>query len=152
MNNQPVVGRCPRCGAMTTGTTRFCNNCGSPLTIPVQQTPPTPVAPTYSAYAQPQQVRYQQPYGAAPVSGYAGFTNSTPLTVGQYIGMFILSAIPIVGFILLLVWAFSSSTNLNKKNYSRAILILGIIGVVIGIVLSILGVGVMGALGTMFTF
>ena len=150
MNNQPVVGRCPRCGAMTTGTTRFCNNCGSPLTAPVQQQP-IPVAPTYSAYSQPQQVRYQQPYGAAPAAGYAGFTNSTPLTVGQYIGIFLLSAIPVIGFILLLVWAFSSSTNLNKKNYSRAVLILGIIGVVIAIVFSILGVGAMGALGSMLS-
>jgi hypothetical protein len=37
--------------------------------------------------------------------------------------MMILSGIPLVGFILLLVWAFSSTENPNKKNYARAVLL-----------------------------
>jgi hypothetical protein len=61
-----------------------------------------------------------------------------PLTVGEYIIMFILMGIPLVGFILMLVWAFGSDVNTNKKNYSRAILILGVISSLIVILLSIL--------------
>ena len=59
------------------------------------------------------------------------------MKVGEYILMFILTGIPLVGFILLLVWAFGSSTNTNKKNYARAVLILGLIGVVLYVLLMI---------------
>ena len=43
---------------------------------------------------------------------------------------------------LMLVWAFGSDVNLNKKNLSRAMLILMLIGIVLGIVLG----GVLGGL------
>jgi len=51
------------------------------------------------------------------------------MTVGDWIGTFLLSGIPIVGFILLIVWAFDSSTNVNKKNFARAVLLLAAIAV-----------------------
>ncbi|MEJ6675539.1 MAG: hypothetical protein QNK88_08570, partial [Polaribacter sp.] len=35
----------------------------------------------------------------------------------------IVTAIPLVGFIMLFVWAFSSGTNLSKKNWAKAALI-----------------------------
>jgi hypothetical protein len=49
---------------------------------------------------------------------------SEPLSVGQYIGMFLLMSIPIVNLIMPLVWAFGGSVNTNKKNFARAFLIL----------------------------
>ena len=60
--------------------------------------------------------------------------------------MFILSAIPLVGFICLLVWAFGSNANLNKKNYARAILIMGLIAVVLWVVILIIGVVLGGSI------
>lgn len=36
----------------------------------------------------------------------------------------IISVIPVVGFIMLLVWSFSDTTNPNKKNWARATLII----------------------------
>ncbi|MFD2532430.1 hypothetical protein [Gracilimonas halophila] len=36
----------------------------------------------------------------------------------------LISFIPIVGFIMLLVWAFSDSANPNKKNWAKATLII----------------------------
>lgn len=36
----------------------------------------------------------------------------------------LISVIPVVGFIMLLVWSFSDSTNPNKKNWARATLII----------------------------
>jgi len=50
--------------------------------------------------------------------------------------MMIVSGIPFIGFIMLLVWAFGSQTNPNKKNWARAILILMLIGIVLSIILS----------------
>jgi len=60
------------------------------------------------------------------------------MTVGDWVGTFLLSGIPIVGFILLIVWAFDSNTNTNKKNYARAVLLLGAIGVAIWFVAAII--------------
>jgi hypothetical protein len=50
---------------------------------------------------------------------YQPGADTSPLRVGRNIGMMILAAIPIVGFILILVWAFGSGSNVNKKNYAK---------------------------------
>jgi hypothetical protein len=72
---------------------------------------------------------------------------STPLTLGNYIVMMIVSAIPVVGFIMLLIWSFSGNTNINKKNYARAALIMMI---VVGILSIIVGGAMMAAIASMF--
>ena len=48
--------------------------------------------------------------------------------------MFLLLCIPLVNFILLLVWSFGGSVNQNKKNYARATLLLMVIAIVLSIV------------------
>jgi uncharacterized membrane protein YsdA (DUF1294 family) len=57
------------------------------------------------------------------------------MSVGQYLLMFILLAIPIVNIIMIIAWSFGKnpSVNKNKRNYARAMLIMGLIGAVIGI-------------------
>ena len=66
-------------------------------------------------------------------------SDQSPLSVGEFILMLFLTGIPVVGFILLLVWAFSGGVNQNRKNYARATLILSIIGFVLaGIFSSVL--------------
>lgn len=59
--------------------------------------------------------------------------------MGNYLVMLLLSAIPTVGFILLLVWAFGSNVNLNKRNYARAALIMALIAAGIAIVIFLFG-------------
>ncbi|MBR0413854.1 MAG: hypothetical protein IJI67_02135 [Clostridia bacterium] len=61
------------------------------------------------------------------------------LSVGSYIGMFILSAIPIVNIICWIVWLVSPNTNKNKKNYCIATIILWVITMIVyGILIAIL--------------
>ena len=62
------------------------------------------------------------------------------ISVGSWMWMMFVVAIPIVGQIMILVWAFSGE-NEARKNYFRAILvwILVLIGLVV--VLSVLGNG-----------
>ena len=60
------------------------------------------------------------------------------MSVGAYIGTFILLLIPVVNLILLLVWSFSSGTNRNRKNLARAKLILFLIAIAINIGLFLL--------------
>ena len=58
----------------------------------------------------------------------------TDMSVGAWIGTMIRSAIPIVGFICLIVWAVSSSPEKrSRKNWAIAQFILTLISVVIAI-------------------
>jgi|GEM_PF-1097702 len=63
-----------------------------------------------------------------------------PLTVGDWILTIILLSIPLVGFVFLLYWALSSSSNINRKNYCIAVLIIGLIFTALLIALVIMGV------------
>ena len=93
----------------------------------------------YQAPQQPYQAP-QQPYYQSPV---AGPYKEEPVSIGEWVATFILSCIPVVGFIMLIVWLASSNTKKSKKNYLIASLIIGVImGVLIGV-----AVGVMTAMG-----
>lgn len=59
-----------------------------------------------------------------------------PLSVGEFLLMLFLSGIPVVGFILLLVWAFGGAINQNRKNFARATLIISVIGFVLALIFS----------------
>jgi hypothetical protein len=64
--------------------------------------------------------------------------DTTPLTVGQWFVTMLILALPLVGIIMLFVWAFGDG-NLNRKNYCRAALIWAAIALVIVIVFGVLG-------------
>lgn len=129
---------CENCGSKVPDDSKFCTECGATFSgatpaESVQSAVPARLPPQ-SAYAPPPPQRQAQPVYISPQPQYynqaAGYgsvqSNRDPLTVGNYIGMFFLSVIPMVGFIMLLVWAFGSSVNLNKKNCARAMLILSV--------------------------
>ena len=65
-------------------------------------------------------------------------TNDQTVTLGDWILTMILSGIPIVGIIMLFVWAFGGGAKASKQNYARAVLILAIIGTVLSIIFSVL--------------
>lgn len=67
--------------------------------------------------------------------------------MGDWIVTMILSSIPIVGIIMILVWAFGGGAKPSKKNYARAMIIMAIIGIVLGIISSILFAGIFAAIG-----
>lgn len=56
------------------------------------------------------------------------------MSVGDWILTLFLTALPIIGFILLLVWAFGDGTHRTKRNFSRAVLILILIWLVVYVV------------------
>ena len=56
------------------------------------------------------------------------------VSIGDWLLTLFLVGIPIVGFILLLVWAFSGSTNSSKQNWARAALIWAVIAIVLAVV------------------
>jgi hypothetical protein len=58
--------------------------------------------------------------------------------VGSYVGAGLLMIIPVIGWIICIVWACGGSKNLNRRNYARATLIFMIIGAVVGFLLFLL--------------
>jgi hypothetical protein len=123
---------CANCGSKLPEGAKFCGGCGV-KTEPVQAeytasekfTPMRP-APAASVNTPPVQTApsYQQAYAPPQAAAYLGQLGDEPLRVGQYIGMFLLMCVPILNIILLFVWGFGSSANLDKKNFARAALIL----------------------------
>ncbi|MGI6668628.1 MAG: hypothetical protein ACOX4M_04165 [Acetivibrionales bacterium] len=59
---------------------------------------------------------------------------TAPLGVWKYIGLLVLSSIPVLGFIMVLTWSFGDSFNRNTRNLARALLILRITGLILFIV------------------
>jgi len=58
------------------------------------------------------------------------------VSVGSWMGMMFVTAIPVIGLLMILVWAFSGE-NESRKNYFRAILSWVLIMVVVGVALGV---------------
>lgn len=81
--------KCTICGAELTGNETVCAACGAPVAAPVEA-PVTPPA---------KEIKLLGPWG--------------------YFGLKILFSIPLVGFILLIVFSFNNN-NLNRRNFARS--------------------------------
>ena len=127
---------CEKCGSKLPENAEFCGSCGAktesvqPAAVHDQPAPPPPPPPPVQApqsYTPPAQAAPSQSYTApaqAPV--HSGQRESETLSIGNYICMFLLMCIPLVGIILLFVWAFGDR-NWNRKNFARAMLIMSAI-------------------------
>jgi len=149
---------CPKCNAPVGENEKFCSNCGALIEAPAaeeiaaaqpapapeaQPAPAAPAAPV--APAAPEQPAYQQPYQEpyfAPNLTQDYTEPYKPMSPWAYIGYTILFSIPIIGFILLLVFGFDK-TYINRRNFARSFLIM----IIIGVVLSILAIVAMVVLG-----
>lgn len=100
-------------------------------------------------YQQPVSQPYQQSYQQNPQTHYNQAYRQNqkpelypPVKMGEWMLTLFVMAIPIVGFIMLLVWAFSSSTNPSKSGFAKAALlwgiIIGIIYVIIYVIIFVL--------------
>jgi len=129
---------CHYCGSAMEEHQKFCPSCGKAQAY--QETTNYSTGPTYQAPppTDPYPVYQQGPnYQGQSMQQY--LEKDKPLSIGQFIGMFFLTAIPIAGFILLLVWAFNGDTNKNKRSYAGAILIMMLISLGVYITIFLLG-------------
>lgn len=115
--------KCPICGREYDDAVSFCTECGVKLSHE---------QPTYTATGE---------YTHTPEE------NEKPLSMGSYMLMELLARIPVVNLIVLLIWSFSSDTNANRKNWSRARLI----WVAIGLVAAALCIAALIFFGSMVT-
>ena len=54
-----------------------------------------------------------------------------PLSVGAYMLMMLIGMISPINVILYLIWAFSPNTNINRKNFARAMLLMWLIAIIL---------------------
>ncbi len=87
----------------------------------------------YQPPQQPYQPPYQQPYQPMP----AYDETSEVMSVGSYIGLFVLSSIPIVNIICWIVWLVSPNTNKNKRNYCIAYIIIYAVAIVLSVIFTL---------------
>ncbi len=105
----------------------------------------TPVSGEYVAHvytSQSQDPAYE--HRETPASGAA--INTMPLSTGHYLLMMILAGIPVIGLIVMLVFAFSAE-NINRRNFARASLIILLLAIVLLIIFS----GIIAALFATFS-
>ncbi len=135
--------KCPKCGTDMADNAMFCGECGTkfenkssePYNFNNNQS-----QQNYTNFNSNNQFNNQN---YAP--NYGNFPNplTTPMSLGEYILTMIIFAIPIAGFIMMIIWSFSSNVNLNKKNFSRASLIFYIISFIISMIIIFFFVGFM---------
>jgi hypothetical protein len=99
-------------------------------TVPPAITRPIPQQPVMSAQQQNNMIQQTVSQTAMLLKP----EKITPLPVWKYIGIFLIMGVPILGIVMVFVWAFGSSFNRNTKNYARAILITFLIMLVLTIV------------------
>ncbi len=57
-----------------------------------------------------------------------------PVKTGDWFLTILISAIPLVGLIMLFVWGFGSGTNQNKANWAKATLLWYLVGIVLFVI------------------
>ena len=72
-----------------------------------------------------------------------------PISMWGYFGYQILFAIPLIGWIFLLVFAFGGTKNINLRNFARSYFCMLIIMVLLIIIFAIAGIGIYGMRGVM---
>ena len=117
---------------------------------PQNAAPQQPYAQPQPAYAQPQpayaqpQPVYQQPAYAQPAPVYAQPGQEPApgpdsryglISAWGFIGIMLLLCIPIIGFILMIVWACGGCRKYQKRNLCRAMLIFMAVSLVISLIL-----------------
>ena len=65
-------------------------------------------------------------------------TNQQPMSVKDWLITLLIMAIPLVGFIMLFVYAFGNNENVNKQNWAKAQLIF--IAVIVGLAVVFLSI------------
>ncbi len=128
-----------------------------PVNNPQPQPAPNPVyqqplqQTVYQQPQQPYQQSYQQPinqqYQYRQQQNYR--QNNTeklypPVKMGEWMWTMFVAFIPIVGFILLLVWAFSSTTNPSKASWAKATLLWGVIITIIYVIIYVIAILIAG--------
>lgn len=118
---------CSNCGTQNPEGTKFCTNCGAPA---LNSRPQDPCPPKGSPWA--------------------------PISTGGYVGSLLLMWVPVIGWIIAIIWCCGGTKNQNRRNLAKAGLILLAVGILLSLILGFalgrLGSGILPAgISGMFT-
>ncbi len=125
---------CTNCGAPLADDKKFCTECGTSIDLaPHGNTTPTNTSgntftETSSTDSISRTNTIPNTYGLETVPPHG--SKYEPISTWGYIGIFLLTCIPIVGLIFTIIWAFGGCRKINKRNMARASLILTLIGLI----------------------
>lgn len=131
---------CLHCGASLREGATVCDNCGQAVVSATQQYQTPTNQQSNQQPNQQYQYGYQQPgsYNQNYNQNYnQAMGDSSVMSVGSWIITFIIFAIPFVGIVMMFIWAFGSSGNLNRRNYARASLLISLVMLILGIIFAI---------------
>ena len=83
---------------------------------------------------------------------YAHQQQDQTVSIGDWILSYFLMCIPLVGFIMLFVWAFGDQTKPSKKNWARASLIVQAILIILVTLFYVLVIAAAGGLVYFFGY
>ncbi len=121
---------CPNCGKEIRDGVKFCPGCGTPVNEAPRPRQEAAQQPVYQPQPVPQNIYIQPaqiPEEYRPVSAWGFF------------GYQLLFAIPIVGFIFLLVFSLGGTKNICLKNFARSHFCLLIIAIIIFAIIAATG-------------
>lgn len=93
---------CKKCGGAVKAEDQFCMHCGMPL----EKEEPV------------REERREE-------------NQAEVLSMGDYLLMFIILAIPVVNFIVCILWIISGNSNPNKRNFAKAWMVIAVIGTIL---------------------
>lgn len=120
---------CPKCGAQLSAQNQFCPNCGARVEQSNGESRVVETVPIPGSYTNNMS---QNGNGFAPQIP----DEYRPLSMWAYLGYQILFSIPCVGFIVLLVFSFGGTKNINLRNFARSYLCFMVVVLILAFFLS----------------
>ncbi|MBR5093922.1 MAG: zinc-ribbon domain-containing protein [Oscillospiraceae bacterium] len=121
----------------------FCTNCGTSIAPGARQCPACG-APVENTQNFSQSYTDPRPYAQQPVVNNVFLSADSlpaqyrPIGAWGYFGYMLLFSIPVIGFILLIVFSFSDA-NINRRNFARSYWCVFLLAIIITIVLAVTG-------------
>lgn len=127
-NPEPAPNAAPSSNSQTFANTSAAPNYGfNPNPAPAyKEVPPAP--PAYIPVPEEEAPGKDSPY--------------QPISTWGYVGINFIMAVPILNLVMLIVWACGGCRKVNKRNMARGIFLTMLISLVVGIIMTILGLTV----------
>ncbi len=125
---------CGNCGFNNVDGVASCANCGAAF-VNHQHT-----QDAFNTADQGQQYNYQmyqQPYQNVYIPAQNENVSET-VSIKEWVVSFLLMCIPVVNFVMPLIWAFSDSEKKSKSNFFKAYLIFVLVSIILSIVFAVL--------------
>ena len=129
---------CTHCGREIPDGVRFCTECGISAAAnlpPAAPVPPERRRPAPSPAPSMPPPAIPQPVPDLPAKG----SKYEPITTGGYLGSILLMSVPVLGLLIMIIWACGGCRKINKRNLARAMLIFLVISLILGMIAFFVG-------------